>query len=95
MTLPGAVLPDVAEAVQDAILADFSGNGSNARVGMAQTLYASRFYSVVRAVEGVEDVQAVNVRAGTSGAWKLSVAINADREPVLERANISVVVAGA
>ena len=94
VTLAGAtVAPDTVTAVQDAILADFSGQAENPRVGLAQTLYASRFFCPVREIANEPDIVSIKVKRG-SGPWKLSVDINADEEPTLDRANISVIAAG-
>ena len=83
--------------IKAAILNDFNGLGEskNTRVGMAQTVYASRFYCPVIA-SGVQDLVSIEIALGdTSGGsvvWADSVTINANQAPTLDENNIAVVV---
>ena len=80
--------------LQAALLGDFYGNDANSgntRVGLAQTVYASRFSVAAIKTAGVADLVSIEVALG-SGAYSNYVDIPADREPVLTAASIDVVV---
>lgn len=89
----GSMAYDITEKIKAAILADFNGQGSaGLRVGMAQNVYASRFYCPVLGV-GVQDLQSIEIAAPVSaGQWRDMVAVNADQEPVLDADDITVVI---
>ena len=82
------------EAVRQAVMDDFLGKSEasgNARVGLAQTVYASRFYTSVMAVEGITYLKNVKIRLGGSPeTWLDVVDIDADVEPTLTLDNILV-----
>ena len=84
---------DITEKIKAAILADFNGQGSaGLRVGMAQNVYASRFYCPVLGV-GVQDLQSIEIAAPLNGGqWVDMVTVNADQEPVLDAGDITVIV---
>ena len=76
--------------IRNAIIADFYGQGDNARVGTASTLYASRFYPIVIAA-GASEFISLTVALG-SGAYGAYIDIDADEEPSLDASDISVVI---
>lgn len=83
---------NIAQLVQNAILAEFNGENSNLRVGTAQTVYASRFFCGVISA-GVQDLVGIQIAAPASGgAWADSITITANQEPVLSAADIQVIV---
>ncbi len=80
----------IIEDVRAAIVENFNGlDGSgNTRVAMADTLYASRFYTAIINAGGTE---LISCEVGFSDAAYLDdIFINADVFPVIESANISV-----
>ena len=83
--------------IKTAILNDFNGLGEskNMRVGMAQTVYASRFYCPVIS-SGVQDLVSIEIALGDTSSdsvlWADSVTINANQAPTLDENNITVVV---
>lgn len=88
---------DIEDLVKDAILADFEGNGphGNLRVGMAQIVYASRFYCAALNGANAIGLENIEICAPASGAsWADSVTVNADQEPVLDRNDIIVDIVG-
>ena len=80
----------IAEDIKTALVADFYGQGSNARVGCASTLYASRFYPVVIGA-GASDFISLEL-ALDEGALASFIDINADQEPTLDADDITVVI---
>lgn len=84
----------VEQDIIDAILADFNGqdaNSGNVRVGLAQTVYASRFSVSVIKTAGVQDLVGITIGLG-SGAMGASIEIPGDVEPTISSADITVVV---
>lgn len=80
----------IADDIKNALLKDFYGSGDNARVGMAQILYASRFYPVVIQA-GASDF--ISLKLGLAGGSLGDTAtINADIEPTLSADDITVVI---
>lgn len=87
---PATIVNDL----QAALLGDFYGNDENSgntRVGLAQTVYASRFTVAAIKTAGVADLVSIEVALG-SGSFANYVDIPANIEPVLTASNISVVV---
>ena len=80
----------IAEDIKTALVADFYGQSSNARVTTAATLYASRFYPVVIAA-GVSDFVSLEIALG-SGSLASYIDIDADQEPTLSEDDITVVI---
>lgn len=80
---------DAIAAIKDALIADVAGQGDNPRVGIAQTLYASRFYQVVQAVTSAP-VKMISV-ALNNNTWLQAVEIPANVEPTLDESNIIIV----
>ena len=84
----------VEQDIKDAIIADFNGqdsNSGNVRVGLAQTLYASRFAVSVIKTAGVTDLVGITVALGT-GTPGASITIPGDVEPTISAADITVTV---
>lgn len=82
------------QAIANAIVSDAAGEGVNARVGLAQTLYGSRFWSVVLGQTNIP-IQSVQVALGEASGFADSIVINADVEPVIVAENISFAFAGS
>lgn len=86
--------PSLQQAIADAIVADAAGQNQNrSRVGLAQTLYGSRFWSVVLGQTNIP-IKSVQVALGSAEGFADSVVINADVEPVIVADNVSFVFAG-
>ena len=94
----GDLTPAMTEALKQAIFHDFNGlndHSANSRVGLASTVFASRFYCAAMAVQGMKNIQEIQIALSASqpaaNAYADVVTINGDREPVLSTANIIVV----
>ena len=84
----------VEQDIKNAIVADFNGqdtNSGNTRVGLAQTLYASRFAVSVIKTAGVSDLVGITVALGT-GTAGASITIPGDVEPTISAADITVTI---
>ena len=84
----------VEQDVIDAIIGDFLGNDANSgntRVGLAQTVYASRFSVAVIKTAGVQDLVGITIGLG-SGSMGASIEIPGDVEPTISSADITVTV---
>lgn len=99
VTLGAGSAPTAAQiaALKEALWQDFYGlntQSGNARIGLASTVYASRFYCPAMAVDGIKNIQSIEIAlsADTPGAYADAVTINGDQEPVTSTANISVVI---
>ena len=92
VAVPGAssLSQSVQQAIRQAVVNEFLGQGQNARVGLASTVYASRFYPAVIAVEGVTQLSGIEIALG-SGGFGSAVIINADIEPTMTADNVTVV----
>jgi len=80
-------------AIASAVVEDFLGRWDrygNTRVGLASTVYASRFYPVVMDVEGVIQLSGIEIKLG-DGPFSGAVTIDADEEPVMTVENVTVV----
>jgi uncharacterized phage protein gp47/JayE len=87
---PSTVVDDVKNAVYN----DFYGNDAqsgNIRRGCGQTIYASSFSVATIKTAGVTDLVSIEIgkAAGTLGN---NITLNADKEPVLSKDNISVII---
>ena len=85
-------------ALKDALYRDFYGlnqDSDSSRIGLASTVFASRFYTPALAVEGIRNIQSVEIAlsADAPTAYNDVLAINGDQEPVLATDNIDGVVA--
>ena len=87
--------------IQQALFDDFYGlntTSGNSRVGLASTVYASRFYCPALAVEGVRNIRSIEIALGDVEPdpedYLDVVTINGDQEPTIAMSNISVAVFG-
>ncbi len=87
-------------SIQEAVYQDFYGENTstgNARVGLASTVYASRFYPCVMGVAEVQYLNEIVIAFGdtvTNADYSDVVTINADQEPVMSRENVIVIIEG-
>lgn len=84
-------------ALKEALYQDFYGlneTSGNSRIGLASTVYASRFYCPAMAVDGIRNIQSIEIAlsADTPDAYADVITINGDQEPVTSTANIAVVI---
>ena len=83
-------------AIQKAVYQDFYGedtNTGNARIGLASTIYASRFYPCVMNVPGVQNLHEILIAFGeriSLSDYHDVVTINADQEPVISLESVTV-----
>lgn len=95
---PGSeVVPATITALKQAVYDDFYGlnvTSGNTRVGLATTVFASRFYCPAMAVEGVRNIQSIEVALGNDAPSEYFdfVTVNGDQEPVLSLDNITVII---
>lgn len=75
--------------VIQAVINDVLGQGSNDRVSLASTVYASRFYAAIQSATEVP-VASIQVALG-SGAFGSSVQIPANVEPTIQESDVSLV----
>ena len=99
VTLGAGSAPTSAQiaALKEALYQDFYGlneASGNSRIGLASTVYASRFYCPAMAVDGIKSIQSIEIalNADTPGAYADVITINGDQEPVTSTANIAVVI---
>lgn len=81
------------EALQEIIVSDFLGESEisgNTRVGLASTVYASRFYQSAMSIDGLEELESIQISLD-GGDYGNSVTINADQEPVMGTDDVTVV----
>ena len=84
----------VEQDIIDAVIGDFLGNdpnSGNTRVGLAQTVYASRFSVCVIKTAGVQDLVGITIALGT-GVAGASIDIPGDVEPTISSSDITVTV---
>lgn len=88
-----ALTPSDAETkIKAAIISDFLGENTdsgNPRVGLASTIYASRFAVAVVKTAGVQDLVSIKIRLG-GGAFASSIVIDGATEPVISDADVIV-----
>ncbi len=84
-------------ALKEALYQDFHGlnqTSGNARIGLASTVYASRFFRAALAVEGVHNIQSIEIAlrqdAPAPEAYADVITVNGDREPVTALGNIQI-----
>ena len=83
----------VKNAIKSAVITDFLGKSEisgNSRVGLASTVYASRFYIAVMSTDGVSQISNIKIALGNTN-YADSVVINADQEPVITEDNVTIV----
>jgi len=84
----------VTQDIKNAIIADANGsdsNSGNTRIGMGQTIYASRFTVAIVKTAGVNDLESVYIGTSASPTGN-SVTMDADEEPIITAENIEVVI---
>lgn len=84
----------VEQDVIDAVIGDFLGsdpNSGNTRVGLAQTVYASRFSVAVIKTAGVQDLVSISIGLGT-GSMGAVIDIPGNIEPTISSSDITVTV---
>lgn len=84
---------NIKNAVKEAVVTDFLGKSEisgNSRVGLASTVYASRFYIAVMSTDGVSQISNIKIALGNTN-YADSVVINADQEPVITEDNVTIV----
>lgn len=86
-----SVLNTVQEDLATALVDDFYGRGTHERVGLAQVLYASRFYSVAVEAVGLADLLSIELALG-SGSYGSVLNIDGDIEPTLDASDVTVVI---
>ncbi|MCC8190132.1 MAG: baseplate J/gp47 family protein [Planctomycetes bacterium] len=90
------VTEPIREAVKRAVYQEFLGENEHTlspRVGLASTVYASRFYHAITAVDGVSSLREVTIAlsdAPTDADFADVVVINGDQEPVISFDNIAI-----
>ncbi len=88
----------VSEALKQALFDDFhgrNGNSDNPRVGLAQTVFASRFFCPALGVPGVKNIQEIKVAFSDDlppeAAFSDVVSIGGGQMPVISPANILII----
>ena len=84
---------NIKNAIKEAVVTDFFGKSEisgNSRVGLASTVYASRFYIAVMSTDGVSQISNIKIALGDTN-YADSVVINADQEPVITEDNVTIV----
>lgn len=84
----------VTQDIKNAIIADANGsdeNSGNTRIGVGQTIYASRFTVAIVKTAGVNDLESVYIGTSASPTGN-SVTMDADEEPVIAAENIEVTI---
>jgi uncharacterized phage protein gp47/JayE len=90
-----AATADQVAALKDALYRDFYGlneQSGNARIGLASTVYASRFYCPALGVPGISNIRSIQIALGADAPENYAdvVTINGNQEPVIALANITV-----
>lgn len=80
---------DIVTEIKKAVVADILGQGANDRIGLAETVYASRFYAVVQGVTA-SPIKTITVALG-SGSFGASVDVPATKEPTTAQSDVTVV----
>ncbi|MDE1006996.1 MAG: baseplate J/gp47 family protein [Paraburkholderia fungorum] len=79
---------NIVQLVQNAITAAFTGADGGQRARIGRTIYASRYYPGIEAIN--PNVELISVQIGTTTANQNSVAVNINQIPTLSTANIAV-----
>lgn len=82
--------PEILTAVKQAVVDDFNGLLNNPRVGLASTIYASRFYGAVTDLDDAIKLDNITIALNTPSGWVNHIQVNADQEPVISTANVSI-----
>lgn len=89
VTLDGSVGFSVKDAIKRAIIDDFNGANSSPKVGLAQVVYASRFYTAILPNVGSAGLLSVEIALGT-GSYGSSLTVNATQEPTISSDDIQI-----
>ena len=84
----------VTQDIKNAIINDANGsdaNSGNTRIGVGQTIYASRFTVAIVRTAGVNDLESVYIGLSASPTGT-SITLDADEEPVISAENIEVTI---
>ncbi|MDE3023122.1 MAG: baseplate J/gp47 family protein [Pseudomonadota bacterium] len=84
-----ALPSNITTLIQNAIISAFSGGDGGPRAKIGATIFASRFYAPVAAVD--PNVEILSILIGTSAANLNSVAVNIDHVPTVSASNITVI----
>lgn len=79
---------NIVTLVQDAIIAAFTGADGGTRARVGSTIYASRYYGGITAID--PNVSILSLLLGTVTANAPSVTMQIDQQPVVQASNISV-----
>ena len=79
---------NIVDLVKAAIVDSFNGKDGGERARIGQTIYASRFYASVGAIDS--SVKVINIKVGTSTANLDSVDVGIDQFPTIAKTNITV-----
>ncbi|MGL4208295.1 MAG: baseplate J/gp47 family protein [Candidatus Adiutrix sp.] len=94
VTLGSGQMGNFSSEIKNAVFNNFYGllnHDGQSRVGLAKTVYASRFYGAVMGVSGVQQLHSIDIALGDFPTnYGQVIDINADQEPVLSRDNITV-----
>ena len=85
---------DIEMSIKDAVYNDFYGNDKNSgnlRRGCGDTIYASSFSVALIKTAGVTDLETIYIGLAASPSSN-SITLDADEEPVLDKANITVTI---
>jgi len=82
---------NISDLVKAAIVSAFNGDDGGERARIGSTVYASRFYSPVAAIGGI-NIVSIQLAAPLGGALGNSVAVGINQVPTLDPANITVIV---
>ena len=86
--------PALTAAIKRAVVEDFAGLNAgtgNPRVGLATTVYASRFYSAVISA-GARNVYGIGIALGDGQDPGPVVDVRGDQEPVMSEDEVEVVI---
>lgn len=90
-----SMLASAQTRIKSALLADFSGQGSNARVGMAEKVYANRFWAAAIAAEPSAPLTTIELGLGSSPTYSTQVTIEGNQYPAMAEEDITFVFAGS
>ncbi|MDR0478496.1 MAG: baseplate J/gp47 family protein [Burkholderiaceae bacterium] len=83
------VLPsNILQSIQQAVINGFAGSDGGARARIGSTIYASRFYSAIMAID--PSVEIVSMQLGIGAATASRVQLGIDQSPTVSAADIQV-----
>lgn len=93
-----AVTVDIINDIKRAVYNNFNGLSSSSRVGLAQTVYASRFYCSVSSVSGVISILGIKIYLGSTppdaSDYVDVITINGDQMPTMDLDSTTVIISG-